>query len=1220
MKKIFLPFMMILLVASFAIAQQSVWKKAKDSDVQLAQFMERRVVPDAYEVWKADFSALKTYLNTAPMEFSKAKSITFEVPLPRLGMVKFQTVHSPVYAAALAEKFNNFKTFSAVGGKNNEFSARFDYTQHGFHAIINTPNDGEVYIDPYATDQTDYYIVYFTKDHSRRDNPIKMDCGVHSSDEEHTITTTTASATTRSNAEKAVLRKYRLAVAASGEFTSKHGGTKSGAMSQIVTLVNRCTKKFNDELAMRYELIAKNDTVVFTNAATDPYKDGTVGKEILSISTAVISARVGVNNYDMGHSLTGNCSDVGGVANSSTVCGKDTKGQGMSCDGGGTADQFAVSIMCHEMGHQFSASHTMSACGGTGDQSQVASSSAIEPGSGTTIMSYDGGCGSDNVTGQYWKANGVYSVGSLEQIINFSRTGLGNTCAEKIQTQNDIPEVSIVSPRNVVIPILTPFELVGKVTDDSTVNYSWEQADEGQYVPLGSKKTLYANTFRVFDPVSVPNRIFPRLSDILGGKQTKSELYPDTSRTYTFRMVARDNNSGGGGTAWAETKFKSTHTAGPFQVTYPVGKSDTLANGEYHTIKWNVANTDNNLVNCKFVDILLSTDGGLTFPTTLMKNTPNDGQEGIILPNTVTSLSARVRVSAAQNIFFAINNKDFNILQSKRVGYTMAANSEQYTLCLPDVAKINIQTSAFGGFTGKVKLSLVDGLPKGAKANFSNDEINAGENATLSVDLKDVIVGGNFTLKIRSVAGSDTIYRDVAFATIYSNFDDMALVSPKDGETGLGTLPSFEWKASAQAVAYDFELATSPTFDLNSTIYQKDKITTNKVTAPITLNENTPYYWRVKASNACRNGEFITPNSFATLIQNCQVAVKIEKISINTQKNVYESTANVLESGKASDINVLSLVGNHESIGDLVIKLENPSGKSATLFNKQCGAIDVDFKLNFDDEAATGINCSTLKNNFSYKPTSPLSVFKDEEIKGTWKLKIEDTKTGDAGQLLGWNLRFCFAGAVVPPTLIKNDTLRVKKGTRRYIDTKTLSFKDDKTPDNKLIYTLVTEPTNGFVDKFTTTKVPVGGTFTQEELNNGTIIAYYNSPAKDQNTDFFMFVVTDGDGGFVGTLRYNIIRDENAPAVSTQNADISQAVSVYPNPTDNLFRVDVNLSSASSVMLSLCNMHGQIVARQHFEQNNIQTVFETSALPSGVYHLKINTPQGSATKKVIIQR
>jgi len=65
-------------------------------------------------------------------------------------------------------------------------------------------------------------------------------------------------------------------------------------------------------------------------------------------------------------------------------------------------------------------------------------------------------------------------------------------------------------------------------------------------------------------------------------------------------------------------------------------------------------------INCANVRVLLSIDGGSSFPFTLASGIPNNGAATITVPNTPTS-SARVKVEAAGNIFFQISLGNFKI-------------------------------------------------------------------------------------------------------------------------------------------------------------------------------------------------------------------------------------------------------------------------------------------------------------------------------------------------------------------------------------------------------------------------------------------------------------------------------------------------------------------------------------------------------------------------------
>lgn len=79
----------------------------------------------------------------------------------------------------------------------------------------------------------------------------------------------------------------------------------------------------------------------------------------------------------------------------------------------------------------------------------------------------------------------------------------------------------------------------------------------------------------------------------------------------------------------------------------------------------------------------------------------------------------------------------------------------------------------------------------------------------------------------------------------------------------------------------------------------------------------------------------------------------------------------------------LSFDIDHQHVGDLVVKLESPSGKSRILHNR------------------TGSNATKVNVSFN---TYELSEFKGEKLGGSWWLIIEDHLKGDTGKLISWNL------------------------------------------------------------------------------------------------------------------------------------------------------------------------------------------------------------------------
>jgi len=271
-------------------------------------------------------------------------------------------------------------------------------------------------------------------------------------------------------------------------------------------------------------------------------------------------------------------------------------------------------------------------------------------------MAYAGICGSDNLQNN---SDPYFHVASYDEIVVFTNNGTGNSCAQITNTGNSAPIVNVPTG-GFFIPKSTPFALTGSATDPNgdPLTYDWQQFDLG---PAGTWNNPSGNApiFRVWNPTTSPTRTFPRLQNLLNNTTAVGEVMPTYSRTLTFRMVVRDNKAGGGGVDYAQIQFQVDGNSGPFQVTYP-NTNLTLAGFSNQTITWDVANTNLAPVNCSNVNILLSVDGGNTFPIVLASNTANDGSETVLLPANQTT-QARVKVEAVGNIFFDISNVNFTI-------------------------------------------------------------------------------------------------------------------------------------------------------------------------------------------------------------------------------------------------------------------------------------------------------------------------------------------------------------------------------------------------------------------------------------------------------------------------------------------------------------------------------------------------------------------------------
>ncbi len=665
-KQILFGFLVLFFIQTICAQTLNFWKSV---DLSLYR-SERQWLPESYQTHQLDIAALKNHLSSAPEAnialWHGETGAKVSLPLPDGSFQDFILAESPIMEPGLAAQLPDIKTYAGYSLPDKSAYMRCSFTVWGFHAMILSPS-GTIYIDPFSPQTTENYLTYFKKS-----VPLKasaMQClqqSLNGNDPAfHTENTLpqlnndlsldeTTFSTQRSFS--GTLRTYRLAVACTGEYTAKFGGTVNGAMGGIVVSMNRVNGIYEKEVNVHLTLIANNLPLIYTDAVSDPYNNNS-GGAMLSQNQINVDNIVGQANYDIGHVFS---TGGGGVAMLGCVCTNGLKAQGVTGSPNPMGDPFDVDYVAHEMGHQFGGNHTFNAETGSCSGNRVGSS-AFENGSGTTIMAYAGICDANDIQNN---SDDYFNTRSFDEIVTFITTMGGNNCPVTTPTNNQAPILTLPSVTTYTIPAKTPFKLSASATDpeNDPVTYCWEQADTG---PAGAWNTPSGNAplFRSYEGTSNPQRMFPKLATILLGNQLSlGEILPSYARNMKFRCTVRDNKAGGGGVTYNDTPITLTvvASANPFRVNTANVSGLQWIGATMKTVTWDVVGTNQPPVNTPLVNIYLSTDGGLTFPYTLAQGTPNDGSELLYIPNVGTS-KARIMIEGVDNVFFDINDKDFSI-------------------------------------------------------------------------------------------------------------------------------------------------------------------------------------------------------------------------------------------------------------------------------------------------------------------------------------------------------------------------------------------------------------------------------------------------------------------------------------------------------------------------------------------------------------------------------
>ena len=547
-------------------------------------------------------------------------------------------MEAPVLHPDLEAAYPGIKSYAGQGITDPAARIRFSVSPAGLHSMRLASGQGASFIEPYTTDLSQYTVY---KKADKQGDFDTFECEVTAS-----VSNAVSGGSSNKNADDAILRTYRLAVSTTGEYTAYHGGTKAQALAAINTTMTRVNGIFETDFNVTMVLISNTDDVIYTNASTDPYTStGSYNNQLQS----TLTNNIGEANYDIGH-LFAAASNNGNAGCIGCVCVNNQKGSGWTSGSTPEGDFFDVDYVAHEMGHQFGANHTWTFNGNEGTNAQM------EPGSGSTIMSYAGITGATDVQAN---VDPYFHAISVQQVTNYIK---GTSCQTNTNTGNAVPTVNAGS--NYTIPKGTPFVLDGSATDADTgdvLTYCWEQMDEN------NASTTYPSTtattgvaFRSYNPSTDTKRYFPRLETIKAGATSwQWEAIPDVARTLNFRLTVRDNVAGGGNNNSDDMVVTVNGTAGPFVVTSP-NTNVTWNAGTTQTVTWDVAGTTGNGVNAANVDIFLSTDGGDTYTIALASGVTNDGSHDIVVPNNQGTQN-RVMVKGTNNIFFDISDADFEI-------------------------------------------------------------------------------------------------------------------------------------------------------------------------------------------------------------------------------------------------------------------------------------------------------------------------------------------------------------------------------------------------------------------------------------------------------------------------------------------------------------------------------------------------------------------------------
>lgn len=724
MRKKLLLLTSLVLLSGTAAAQQNMWSRTVDNTVE--KIRERNVRTSKYQLVNLNAEELKHQLTMAPdrNRLTSEKGILLKFPNDQGAFDTYEVYEASTMHADLQARYSEIRSYLGKKVGEPDTSIRFTFDPYfGLNAVVRG-SKGTYYIDSYSKDNKTY-MVYDRKNATSQsrfeclfkgDSPLsELIPGIHGK-----------------TVADGLMRRYRLAITTTTEYTAyaaQQAGVGTGTDAQkkaaVLAAVNlavtRLNQVFENEISVSLQLVANTDLLFFTSADTFNALDA---GQMIDENVVVTNNVIGANNYDLGHlffqATQGNDN---GLAYTPSVC-SSVKAGGVTGSAIPVGDPFVIDFVAHEMGHQFGANHTQN------NNCNRNNNTSVEPGSASSIMGYAGIC-SPNVQNN---SDAYFHAVSIREM--YTRiTGAGN-CSVNTATANSEPTANAGPDRT--IPMGTPFALtgLGADPDGDAITYNWEQIDFGAATMPPRPENIQGPMFRSLWASTSPTRYFPKLSTIVEGYDStiitatnpKSwEKLSTTARTLNFSLLVRDNKPVGGQTGRDDIQLTVSTAAGPFTVSSQNTTGIIWDVGTSQTITWNVANTNAAPVNTANVTILLSKDGGLTFPYTLVDSTPNNGSYTFNVPGGLgTSSTARIMIKAIDNVFLNVNSTNFTI--NSTLGISEAEKAEAEVKIYPNPSKgiFTIETEASNGMTYSV--FAMDGklvnVKKELKAKKIREEVN----------------------------------------------------------------------------------------------------------------------------------------------------------------------------------------------------------------------------------------------------------------------------------------------------------------------------------------------------------------------------------------------------------------------------------------------------------------------------------------------------------------
>ena len=194
--------------------------------------------------------------------------------------------------------------------------------------------------------------------------------------------------------------------------------------------------------------------------------------------------------------------------------------------------------------------------------------------------------------------------------------------------------------------------------------------------------------------------------------------------------------------------------------------------------------------------------------------------------------------------------------------FSMAIEPSLVEVCAPEATVCTVSIGQLMGYDNEVVLSVVTN--SGILHDLSAFTVVPPAEVELYLNIPESVEEGEHIVQVVGIAPADgSMHEASVLVRVSSGLSSVpTLQEPYDGETEIPLAPTFSWLDDDSAMSWRLQISTSSSD--SGIFYDASDIFEAEHALPFILDSNTPFFWRVRASNNCGESAWAQWSTFRT--------------------------------------------------------------------------------------------------------------------------------------------------------------------------------------------------------------------------------------------------------------------------------------------------------------------------------------------------------------------